>query len=108
MSGDGFKSGRTHYSFGGVNSKFKWPSTYQRRKFSYRYYIKVGVLFFLVGCIMELGMIGAGYYNQHLATYQELEDALEKNAVKRQFLLDLKREAKRRLEERGVKVDEIE
>lgn len=65
--------------------------------------LKLGVLFFFIGCGLELGMIGSGFYKQKLDTEEDILAALEKREAKRIFLETLHTEALKVKAERDAK-----
>lgn len=46
-----------------MRGKRRWAPTYKRLPFSWAYYAKMSVMFFIIGAFSELGLISAGNFD---------------------------------------------
>jgi len=79
-----------------------WPASNVKTVYTWKYYAKLGFLYFVAGGLFELIMAAAGLYNYEYHSGEAVEKALEKKKNKREFLRTLQNQAGKRLEEKKI------
>jgi len=79
-----------------------WPAVQSNTTYTWRFYVRLSLLYFVFGGLVELLMQSSGFYKQDYTSKEDLEKALEKKRRKRQFLVELREQAGKKLEDKNL------